>query len=95
MVIVQKDQILILHVKVVPNSSRTQIVGPLGDALKIKVAPPPEDGKANAAVLAALAEALQLPATAITLATGHSRPLKTLHITGITLDAARQRLGVK
>ncbi|MGI9178416.1 MAG: DUF167 domain-containing protein, partial [Pirellulales bacterium] len=40
-----------LRVKIVPGSSRNEIVGWLGDALKIKVTAPPEKGKANDAVV--------------------------------------------
>lgn len=47
-----------LTVKVVPGSSRDQIVGWLGDALKVKVTAPPEKGRANAAVVAILADRL-------------------------------------
>ncbi|MFM7075771.1 MAG: DUF167 domain-containing protein, partial [Planctomycetaceae bacterium] len=47
-----------LEVKVVPGSSRDQIVGWLGDALKIKVTAPPEKGKANERVVELLAGAL-------------------------------------
>jgi len=45
-----------LKVKVVPGSSRDQIAGWLGDALKIKVTAPPERGKANEAVIEILAD---------------------------------------
>ena len=41
-----------LNVKVVPGSLRDQVVGRLGDALKLKVMAPPETGKANEAVVA-------------------------------------------
>jgi uncharacterized protein len=47
-----------LTVKVVPGSSRNQIVGWLGNALKIKVTAPPEKGRANEAVVAILADRL-------------------------------------
>lgn len=49
---------LILRLKVVPGASREAVAGVLGDRLKVRVAAPPEAGKANAAVLALLARAL-------------------------------------
>ncbi len=39
-----------LSLKVVPGSSRDEIVGWLGDSLKVKVKAPPEKGRANEAV---------------------------------------------
>ena len=87
-----KNGALVLHVKVVPNSSRTQFAGTLGDALKIKVAQPPEDGRANRAVESLIADALQLPPSHVHVAAGHSNPRKTIQITGITLELAQQRL---
>ena len=41
-----------LPVRVVPGAARTQAVGMLGDAIKIRVAAPPEDGAANQALCA-------------------------------------------
>jgi len=92
MFIEQRNNQLLLHVKVVPNSSRTQLAGVLGNALKIKVAQPPEDGKANKAVIAFLAEILRIPQGNITLVSGQTRPHKTLQLVGITQATAEQFL---
>ncbi|MBK6856242.1 MAG: DUF167 domain-containing protein [Microthrixaceae bacterium] len=40
-----------LEIRVVPGSSRTECAGPVGSQLKVKVAAPPNDGKANAELL--------------------------------------------
>ncbi len=73
---------LAFFVKVVPNASRDQIVGLLGDRLKVKVAQPPEDGKANRALENLLAGALNFAAGRVRVVAGHSQPLKTVEITG-------------
>lgn len=88
----QRDNELLLHIKVVPNSSRTQLAGVLGNALKIKVAQPPEDGRANKAVIQFLAEMLCLSQSQITLVTGQNRPQKILRLSGITPAVAEQLL---
>lgn len=77
---------VVISVKVVPNSSRDAIVGALGDALKIKVAKPPEDGKANKAVEALLARTLGLAPSRVSVVGGHSQPQKQVLIEGF--DAA-------
>jgi len=78
-----------LNVKVVPGSSRNQIVGWLGDALKIKVTAPPEKGQANEAVIELLAEALDLTTNDIEVLSGHSSPSKVIAINGIDDEAIR------
>jgi uncharacterized protein (TIGR00251 family) len=82
-----------LKVKVVPGSSRDEIVGWLGDALKIKVTAPPEKGRANEAVVSLLAERLGLPADAVTVANGHSSPSKVIVINGMDDGAIKKTLG--
>lgn len=69
-----------IRVKVVPGSSRSRIVGPLGERLKIQVAAPPEDGKANKAVAEVLAEWLGLAKTEVVLVSGASQPAKTFRV---------------
>jgi uncharacterized protein len=82
-----------LTVKVVPGSSRDQIVGWLGEALKIKVTAPPEKGRANEAVASLLAERLGLPADAVAVVSGHSSPAKVIAITGMDAEAIKTALG--
>lgn len=87
-----RGEALLLGVKVVPNASRAGIAGVLGDALKIKVAQPPEDGKANRAVEALLAEVLGISPAQVMVVAGQTRPRKTVRIAGMPLEAARQKL---
>jgi uncharacterized protein (TIGR00251 family) len=77
-------------VKVVPGSSRDQIVGWLGDALKIKVMAPPEKGKANEAVIDLLAAALGVSSDDIEVVSGYSSPSKGIAITGMDDQAIRR-----
>ena len=70
----------ILHVKVVPGSSRNRIAGRYGDAIKVQVSAPPEKGKANAAVIEVLAEALGVRPAQITLTGGQTQPRKTFQV---------------
>lgn len=80
-----------IGVKVVPGSRSDAIVGWLGDRLKIKVAAPPEDGKANAAVCRVLAESLGIKPARVTLIGGASNAEKTLRIEGFSSDELRDR----
>lgn len=77
---------LLLRVKAVPGASRDEIAGALGDRLKIKVAAPPEGGKANKAIIALLASELRIRKQAITLESGQTNPEKTFRIEGATRD---------
>ncbi len=81
-----------LKVKVVPNASRDQVVGMLGDAVKIKVAAPPESGKANKAVCQLVARSLGLAGREVAVVAGAGQPNKTLAITGLSADAIRTKL---
>jgi len=81
-----------LKVKAVPGASRTEVVGRLGEALKIRVAAPPEGGQANRAILALLAERLGLPAADVTLVSGAVSPAKVVALRGLTAEQAWARL---
>ncbi|GHV74362.1 UPF0235 protein [Spirochaetia bacterium] len=69
---------ILLDIKAVPGSSKSQFAGLSENRLRIKIAAAPEDGKANAELRAFLAKALDCPKKDITLVTGEKSRLKTL-----------------
>lgn len=84
----------LLTVKVVPGSSRTQVAGTLDGMVKIKVAAPPEKGKANDCLIDYLADALGCRKKDIHLVRGQTQPVKQLEIAGLSIETIHQRLGL-
>jgi uncharacterized protein len=80
---------VVLHLHVVPGASRSGIVGVHGDALKLTVSARAIDGQANAAVLALLAELLDLRRTQLTLIAGHTSRRKTVRVETESVVAAQ------
>jgi uncharacterized protein (TIGR00251 family) len=70
-----------LTIRVQPGASRSEVVGPHGDALRIRVAGPAVDGKANAELVRFLAEHLGLPARSVEITRGHTNRTKVVRIT--------------
>jgi len=83
----------VIAVKVVPRAAKDEIVGWLEDALKVRVQAPPQDGRANRALEALLADALSLKKNAVTVTTGRASALKRVAIAGLTRDEIVRRLG--
>lgn len=81
-----------LAVKVVPGASREGVAGWLGASLKVRVAAPPERGRANAAVMALLAEALDVPKESVRIVSGHGSARKLVEIDGLSESEVRTRL---
>ena len=81
-----------LRLRVVPGASRPGIVGRHGDAWKVRVTAPPEDGRANDAVLDLLARTFDLPRRDVRLATGTSSRDKVVVLEGMTDDLAAELL---
>ena len=84
----------ILCVRVVPNASKTAVAGRVGDAIKIKVAAVPEDGKANAALLDFLAETLGVSKRDVALISGETSRSKRVVISGLDEATVAKRLGL-
>lgn len=71
---------LTLHIQ--PGAKKTEFAGLHGDALKIRLAAPPVDGKANEALIRFIAEKLALPKTAVNIKSGHTSRRKVLEVSG-------------
>jgi uncharacterized protein len=76
----QSDAGVSLSLYVQPGARRTAIVGLHGERLKIAVASPPVDGRANDALLEFLARRLKLRRTALTLASGANSREKRISV---------------
>jgi uncharacterized protein (TIGR00251 family) len=81
-----------LRLRVVPGSSRAEIIGRHGDAWKVRVTAAPEQGRANDAVLRLLADALSLPRDAVTIVSGHSGRDKIVELAGVGPALVERRL---
>ncbi len=81
-----------LAIKAIPNAPRNAVAGWLGDALKVKVHAPALEGRANDELCEFIADTLDLPKRAVTVALGDKSRQKLLAIDGLTLDEVRARL---
>ena len=78
---------IVLTVRLTPRGGRDALDGVATDSggrvmLRARVSAPPEDGAANAALLALLADELDMPKRAVTLASGATQRVKRVHIAG-------------
>lgn len=82
-----------LDVQITANASRSEIVGWLGERLKIKVKAPAVEGKANAELLRFLAKQLEVRANQLRIVRGETAKMKTIEIEGADETELRRRLG--
>jgi uncharacterized protein (TIGR00251 family) len=79
-----KSSIVELKIKVVPNASKSEIMGWVGDSLKIRIQAVPEDGKANKALIEFLSRKFNLSRRSVELVAGETSREKRVRITGLT-----------
>jgi uncharacterized protein (TIGR00251 family) len=83
---------VLIRLKVVPGASRTESAGLHGDRYRLRIAAPPEGGKANRAVCTFLAATLGVPARAVRIVHGPGAPLKTAEVRGVSPATVAHRL---
>lgn len=81
-----------LRIRVSPGARTTELVGRQGEAWKVRVAAPPERGRANDAVLKLLADRLGVARGELTLVSGASGRDKVVELQGLSADEADRRL---
>jgi uncharacterized protein (TIGR00251 family) len=81
-----------LPVKAQPGAKRNAIVGVHAGALKVAVTVAPEQGKANQAIAALLAQTLGLKKSDVELIAGQTSRTKKFVVRGVSIDELRTRL---
>ena len=76
------DKGVTLRLHIQPGAKKTEVTGLHGEALKIRLAAPPVDGKANACLIAFLADQLGVAKAAVSLVSGDSSRAKRVRISG-------------
>lgn len=82
----------LLHLHVQPRARKTGIQGIHDQRLKVRLACPPVDGRANRELIRWLAVVLERPASAITLLRGERSRRKDVAVHGCSAQQARDRL---
>jgi uncharacterized protein len=83
--------LLAIHTQ--PGARKNEVAGIHGEALKVRVAAPPLEGRANAALAAFIAAALGVPKNSVTVVKGGTSRRKTVLIAAPQADPARLLAG--
>ncbi|HEY3021606.1 MAG TPA: DUF167 domain-containing protein [Solirubrobacteraceae bacterium] len=81
-----------VRVRVLPRARRSELAGMRAGALVVRVAAPPVEGKANAAVCALLAERAGVPRSRVSVVRGAAARDKVVRVEGIDARALRSAL---
>jgi uncharacterized protein len=81
-----------LRLRVSPGARQAGVIGRYGDAWKVRVAAPPEAGRANAAVVRLIATTVSVPSDAVRLVSGHGARDKIVELAGIDAALAERRM---
>ena len=79
---------LTIHIQAQPGAKRTEVVGLYGESIKVRLASPPADGKANECLIEFLARRLGVRRGQISIARGMSSRRKSVYVaaTGLQPD---------
>lgn len=78
--------------KIVPGSSKTAFAGVLDGMMKVKIAAPPEKGKANKCLVDFLAKKLGVKKKDISIVSGATNPVKQIQIDGMSREILTSKM---
>ncbi|MGQ9675011.1 MAG: DUF167 domain-containing protein [Chloroflexota bacterium] len=81
-----------IRVRVQPGARKDEIVGLQEELLRVKVAAPPVEGRANTALIAFLAKHLGVRKGDIDIVAGHTSRDKVVEVHGLDDEEVRRRL---
>ena len=81
-----------VRIRLIPRAGRDEVAGERDGAVLIRIAAPPVDGKANAALIALVAKRLGVPKSAVRIVRGETSRDKVIAVDDMTAAAARTAL---
>jgi hypothetical protein len=94
-VILERDGGVIFTAKIVPGSSGpSRFCGVLDGMLKFRISAAPEKGKANKCLLDYLAGRLAVKKNSVSIVSGRTSPVKRVKVSGVTVGALTEKLGL-
>lgn len=81
-----------ITVRVIPRSSRTEIVGEIDGAVKVRVASPPVDGAANTELIRFISKKLGVARSSVSIVSGETSRTKRLRVNGASAQEIRDLL---
>ena len=82
-----------LRVRVVPRAPQNKIDGWQGETLKVRLQAPPVEGKANSALIALLADTLNVGKGQVEILSGETARLKLVRVHGLSAEQVKARVG--
>lgn len=90
-----KEHGVVINIHAQPGAKRTAVVGLYGEKLKIAVACPPVDGKANATLIDFLKRQLRIPKSQIEIIAGETSRKKRIFIKNIDAQSCADTLSMQ
>jgi uncharacterized protein len=81
-----------IRIKLLPRSSKSQIMGREGEFYRVKVNSPPVDGEANKELISLISKKLRIPKSNIEIISGRTSRMKVLRVLGLDIQSVSRRM---